>query len=105
MQRLAILGLSLGILEFALLIVPILIAFLTLGLSSAVVIPLALLLPVGLVGLLVSRVPYQRLKEHDPIGQRRAKFGIVFNAIGVVTGVLLLIVFCLLVSSVFGQWV
>lgn len=104
MQWFAILGLSLGILEIFLLIVPIIIGFITLGLGSPVVIPLALLLPVGLTGLIVSRVAHRRLMEHDPIGQRRAKLGIVFNAIGVVIGALLSIIFCLLVSSVFGQW-
>ena len=101
---LAILGLSIGILEFFLLIVPIVIGFRTLGLGDGVVIPLALLLPVGLVGLIVSWVAYRRLNEHDPISQRRAKVGVVFNAIGVVIGVLFLVIFCLLVSSVFGQW-
>lgn len=101
---LAILGLSIGILETFLLIVPLVIAILTSGLGRSVTTPLMLLLPVGLVGLIISLVANHQIKNHGLDRQKYARWGIVLNLIGSVLGFLWLILLLLLVSSVFGQW-
>lgn len=102
---LAILGLSIGILEILLLIATLVIALITLGLGWAVMIPLMLLLPVGLVGLIISLIARDRIKKHSMDGQKQARLGIVLNLIGAILGFLLLILLLLAMSSVFGQWI
>jgi hypothetical protein len=102
---LATLGLSIGILEIFLLIVPIVIAILTSGLSRTVTTPLMLLLPVGLLGLIISLIANQHSKNYGLDRQKQARWGIVFNMIGSVLGILWLILLLLLMSSVFGQWI
>ena len=102
---LATLGLSIGILEIFLLIVPVVIAIVTSGLSRTVTTPLMLLLPVGLVGLGISLIANHQIKTYGLDRQKQARLGIVFNLIGSVLGFLWLILLLLLVSSVFGQWI
>jgi len=101
---LATLGLSIGILEIFLLIVPVVIAIVTSGLSRTVTTPLMLLLPVGLVGLVISLVANHQIKNYGWDRQKQARWGIVFNLVGSVLGILWLILLLLLMSSVFGQW-
>ena len=102
---LAILGLSVGILAVLLLIVPLVIAIITSGLSQAVTTPLMLLLPVGLTGLIISLIARNRIKKYKLNGYNLARLGIIFSLIGSVLGFLLLVLLLLAISSVFGQWV
>ena len=105
MPWLAILGLSIGVLEIPLLIVPLIIALLTNGLSRAVTTPLMLLLPVGMIGVIVSLVANHQIRKHGLDGQKQARLGIIVNLIGSVLGLLWLILLLLLMSSFFGQWI
>lgn len=87
-KRLSNLGMGLGLLEMDMFLAVLLMVFLQFGFGFLTSELLILLIPVGLVGLVISIIARIITRRQDKRTRRPALVGIVLNAIGIALGVL-----------------
>jgi hypothetical protein len=87
-QRISAIGLIFGICEGVFLILALLFMTIFQGFDRYSLQPLALLIPFGLTGLIVSSIAITQLRDKDTKERKLARLGFVFSIIGTVIGIL-----------------